>query len=205
MAWNIRTWLFGETITASKMNEIRDALLACGPGKVNNAGEIPVATGANLLSGLTAPSDDGLVLLSDMTKPEKMAWVNNVSALSFNYFNNTATHSYANPSWRDMPNSSKTITIANKSTIFCLGSIYEYGTYGETYAFFEGKFNIDGTDIDVGAAKRNYGIGHKSTLPIWGYKTGVAAGDVTIKLREICNAGQYTIEEKSYLVVVLPE
>jgi hypothetical protein len=74
MAWNIRTWLFGETITAAKLNEIRDALLVCGPGKVSNAGEIPVGTGANKLAGLTAPTASLLSLISNLNQSEKMEW-----------------------------------------------------------------------------------------------------------------------------------
>ena len=55
MAWNLRTWLFGETITAAKLNEIRDALLECAPGKVSGVGQIPVGDGVNSLTALAAP------------------------------------------------------------------------------------------------------------------------------------------------------
>jgi hypothetical protein len=74
MAWNLRTWLFGETITAGKLNEIRDALNACGPGVVSAAGQIPVGTDANTLAGLTAPTASLLSLVSDLNEDGKMKW-----------------------------------------------------------------------------------------------------------------------------------
>ena len=74
MAWNLRTWLFGETITAAKLNEIRDALLDCAPGKVSGAGQIPVGVGANELAGLDAPAASLLSLVSDLADAKKMKW-----------------------------------------------------------------------------------------------------------------------------------
>jgi hypothetical protein len=124
--------------------------------------------------------------------------------ISFDYFVNATSYEYGTATWRDVPNSSKVVTLTKTSTILCIGGIYEYGKSGSTYAFMEMKFSIDGTEMDNFITQRHYGIFEPITLPIFGYKENVAAGDITIKLREYSNTGTYVVARKFYMVIIIP-
>lgn len=74
MAWSTpRTWVAGETITAAKLNTIRDNLEETVPGVVAAAGDIIYATGANAIAILPIGSaSQTLKVNSGATAPE---WV----------------------------------------------------------------------------------------------------------------------------------
>lgn len=197
------TFQAGDALGASELNALGAAINQSGAGIATAAGDLLYASAANTLARL-AKGTAGQVLKmnSGATAPE---W-GIASTVTFDYFNNASSHTYGTETWRDMPNSSKTITLVQQSTIFCIGHIYEYLTSGKTYGFFDAKFNIDGTDIDFGLARRTYGTGsHLDSVPIFGYKTGVAAGSRTIKIREICSADGYTVEGKTYAIIIVSE
>ena len=121
------------------------------------------------------------------------------------YHSNTTPYSYSTSSWRDVPNSSKSITVDVTSTVVCIGMVEHHSTDSPNfYGFSEFKFNIDGTDIDWAVTAKNYGT-TLLPIPIIGLKTGVGAGSKTVKIRERCGAGSYESNYKHYAILVFPE
>jgi hypothetical protein len=185
------------------------------------AGDLAYAANATTLSRLAKPANAGLLtnnsagavayLNAAVADALKGVRVNaagtgfelGTSGISVYSFTNSTAYSYTSAAWRNMPNSSTTITLLATSTIICLGSIAEYGT--GTYGFFDALFNIDGTDITAFTASRTYGIDNIDMIPIFGIKTGVPAGSRIIKIRESCGAAGYTVNAKQYIVLALAE
>lgn len=64
MAWTARTWVTGETVTATKMNTLRDDLLRTSAATVTTAGDIAFADAANSMGTRLAigSTDDVLVV-----------------------------------------------------------------------------------------------------------------------------------------------
>lgn len=197
-----------EKIKLTNADQVGDGIISATKMATNvfpytTAGDLAYLLSAGVLTRL-AKGTTGQVLRmnADATAPE---WANPLSGITLDNFNNTVEHTYNLSTWRDMPNSSKTITLVKKSTILCIGHCWEYANSGETYGFFEAIFNIDGTDINFGMAKRNYGQFQPINVPMFGYKTGVPAGNRVVKIRERSGAGAYTVGSKSYLIVIIPE
>ena len=96
MAWTSpRTWVAGETVTASLLNtHLRDNLLETAPAKVTAAGDIVYATGANALARLAKGSAYQVLRMnSGATAPE---WANPPHLyvpLAYTRHNNTGTYS----------------------------------------------------------------------------------------------------------------
>jgi hypothetical protein len=184
------------------------------------AGGIAYSSSTAAMSVLAKPANVGLLL---NTSAGALSWLNasatdayknirvNSTGNGFEFaaagitvdtFGNATAYTYATNTLRDMPNSSKTIAVSVTSTVVVFGAINEYG--GDTYGFFEAWLSIDGTVMTYGA-NRTYGINQITSVPIFGIKTGVTAGTKTIKIREICGAGQYTVNSKYYTILIIPE
>jgi hypothetical protein len=131
---------------------------------------------------------------AEVTMPTKMT----VAAHS-----NATSHNYDAAVWRDMPNSSLNVTVSVTSTLVVFGKVNMLGT--GTYGFFDCKLNIDGTDMDNLITTHTYSINNIDTLPIIGVKGGVTAGTKVVKIREYCSAAGYTVDNKGFIVLVIPE
>lgn len=184
------------------------------------AGSIPYSTSATAMGVLAKPANVGLLL---NTAAGALSWLNasstdayknvrvNSTGNGFEFaaagvtvetFGNATSYTYATNTQRDMPNSSLSVVVTVPSTIVVFGQVVEYG--GDTYGFFEAWLSIDATVMTY-SARRTYNISQIDTVPIFGIKTGVTAGTKTIKIREQCAAGNYTVESKNYIVLVIPE
>lgn len=175
MAWNPRTWLFGETITAAKLNEIRDLLNACAPAKVSGAGQIPVATAANVLAGLAAPTASGKVLESDLSEDAKMKWGDGLSVYTVSQSSNLGlTNAY-----QDIPGISidvDIVTANSKVIMFVNGNI----------ASIDDQVRLMGVIDSIDQKERSFsnpnGNGYIS-YPYLAIATIASIGTVTIKLQ----------------------
>jgi len=191
----------------------------------NAAGVLSLVAGGVLYGGGSAPAwlakPANLALLQNdntgvpswlmIGNPLEVLRVNSAgNALEFSgglttitHHNDSTGHSYGSSTWRDMPNSSKAVTVDVTSTIEVEGFILEYQT---GTVLFEVKFNIDGTDIDASRSQRSYDSNQINTIPIIGYKTGVTAGSKTIKIRERdAWANGYNVTEIYYRIRITPE
>jgi hypothetical protein len=209
-----------QTLTASQMNAVGDAIRALKWWTA--AGSIPYAFDADQLEELLTPVRAS-ILQHNATVPSwltlaasgidkyKVVRVNasgnafelGAGGITVAAHNNATGHSYSTNAWRDMPNSSKVVTVNQTSTIVVFGVIVNYGT--GTYGFRNFKINIDGTDVDTHISAETYGIGENQSTPVIGLKTGVSAGSKTIKLREISNAAGHTVDNLFYIVLIIPE
>lgn len=125
--------------------------------------------------------------------------------ISVTYFYNETGHTYGTATWRDMPNSSKSITVATTSTVACIGHVTQYATDSPNYyGFFDCYFSIDGNNITGMTTKSQYGNGVEPRM-VAGLKTGITAGTKTVKLREYCGSGSYGVTQILYMVFIIPE
>lgn len=69
MAWTARTWVTGETVTAAKMNTLRDDLLRTSAATVTTAGDITYANAANSMGSRLAIGTAGFLMGSDGSAP----------------------------------------------------------------------------------------------------------------------------------------
>lgn len=181
-------------------------------------GMLAYALDGNTLAGLAKPASLGLLKNDAAGTP---SWLTGGSAYQvlrknaanngFEFagggfvvasYNNATGHSYPTNVWRDMPNSSAAIVPLVTSTIVVFGNIINYG--GGTYGERRFKFNIDGTDIDTHISHESYQINEWLTTPVFGIKTAVGAGSRTIKLREIADAGNFTVEQLAWIAIAIP-
>ncbi len=214
-----RIWVAGEKYTASKANDISNNFRSLFP--YTAGGDLAYRDPAGAYLSRLAPPVGLSLLQHSGSVPSWLAigaalkflrvnaagnaleWAG--GGVSFTYHNNGTGHSYSTNLWRDMPNSSKSITVSVQSTIFCIGFVNKYASDSPNYyGFFHGLFNIDGTDAAWGGCYDTYGTAQKNTM-ILGSKSGVAAGSRTIKLREICDAGAYTVERLAYGILIIPD
>lgn len=127
------------------------------------------------------------------------------AGMTVDYFYDETGHTYGTATWRDMPNSSKSITVTTTSTIVCIGHVAQAATDTPNYyGFFDSYFSIDGNNITGMTTKTSYCAGYEPRT-VFGIKTGIAAGTKTIKLREYCGAGSYGVTQIMYVVFVIPE
>ena len=211
------TAVTGATYTAAQYNtNTRDNFTAMWV--YTTAGDLAYATSSTTLSRLAPPGSLSL-LQHNGTLPSYLAKGNAYEFLRVNAAGNAfefagsgvavASHydatgyTYSTGAWRDAPSSSNTITTTLTSTIVVFGFMTEYG--GATYGWCDLKFNIAGTDINNYATMRYYGISAWDTIPIYGILTGVGAGSVTIKIREICSAGSFTVGRLGWIALAIPE
>jgi len=182
------------------------------------AGMMAYAVDNNTLAGLAIGSN-GALMKSLGSAPEWLALGSAYKLLRANAAGNapeygqapfvvaTKSHAsgytYATNAWRDAPFSSGTITLLVQSTILVFGVIVAYG--GSTYGFRKWKWNINGADVDDMISHLSYDIGTWKSTPIIGYKTGVAAGARTVKLREICESGDFTVDRLQWIAIAIPE
>lgn len=114
-------------------------------------------------------------------------------------------HTYSIANWRDMPNSSKNVTVDVQSTLFCIGYVSEYATDTPNYyGFFDCYFHIDGQDTTGLTTIVSYAKDNTPKMVI-GYKPAVAAGSRVIKLREYCGAGSYAVTQLAWMVAIIPD
>ncbi|PKN93024.1 MAG: hypothetical protein CVU44_11370 [Chloroflexi bacterium HGW-Chloroflexi-6] len=206
----------GDLYTASMHNTVIDNIHAFWTNAV--AGGMPYWSAANVVAALAKPTVLSL-LTHNGTIP---VWLNKGTAhqvlrvnsagtglefgsggvKAFSHANATS-YSYSTATWRDMPNSSVSVTVDVTSTLIVIAFIKMFGT--GTYGFFDAKFNIDGTDQDNFAIGHTYNINNVDTLPMIGIKTGVTAGSKTVKIREYCSAAGYTVDAKGFIGLVIPE
>lgn len=112
-------------------------------------------------------------------------------------------HTYGTNTWRDMPNSSGTITPLVTSTILAIGIVDAYG--GSTYGGREFLFSIAGSEITNFISQEWYALSELQPTVIIGRKTGVAAGAQTILIREKSPAGNYTVSNLKWIALAVPE
>jgi len=205
---------FGEKpLGSTKMNVIHRALDALKTW--TSAGDILYGHDADQLERIAKPASSGLFTMGNSGVP---AWLLGAAGkvprwnssgvlaaypwLSFDEHYDATGHTYSSASWRNMPNSDKTITVNATSTIIVLGAVINYGT--GTYGQREMRVQIDGTD-DAFISKEYYQISEILTTFVAGMKTGVPAGSKTIRLREYVNASSYTVRSNWYVVLIVPE
>ena len=195
---NVATAVTGQTYTAANYNTyVRDNFAAVWV--FTTQGDLIYATSASVAARLGIGSAGQVLRVnSGGNAPEWGAGGNFVT-----YHHDDTGHTYAVNAWRDMPNSSKVVALSHQSTILCQGHVIMYGT--GTYGFFDGKFNIDGVDIDWGAGRHYYDINNYDSVPFVGLATGIASGDRTIKIREICGGATMVITTLRYSILVIPE
>lgn len=191
----------GDSWSAAQQNTyLRDNEAAHWP--YTTAGDMAYATGAADLARLAKPSVEAVMKNDNGGVP---SWLTITQMFPVVATHNNATgHSYTTAvTWRDMPNSSASITPARTSTIVVFGIVVNYGsnTYGER----QFKFNIDGSDIDTHVSHESYQLNEWVSTPIIGFKTGVSSGSRTIKLREYVDAGGFTVERLFWIAVAIPE
>jgi|GEM_PF-2128145 len=211
----------GDLYTASMHNTLLDNLHTFWANAA--AGGMPYWSAANIVSLLAKPTTRG-VMRHDGTVPSWLEYgasqayrfltVNSAgTGVAFNYGplklsskTDATGHTYNNSAFRDMPNSSLSVTLDMQSTILVVGLVSEYGTDTPNgYGFFECYPRIDGTDSSGFSTGRRYNLNAADTMPVLGIKTGVQAGSRTVVLREACAAGSYQVIRLAYLVIVIPE
>lgn len=211
----------GDLYTASMHNTLLDNVHTFWANAA--AGGMPYWSAANLVALLAKPATRG-ILRHDGTTPSWLEYgasqayrfltVNSAgNGVAFNYGplkfgskTDVTGHTYNNSAWRDMPNSSLSVTLDMQSTIITVGFVVEYGTDTPNgYGFFSAKMRIDGTDMDGFELYRNYNYQRADSLPLIGIKSGVAAGSRTIVIRESCGAGSYQVTRLGYVVIIVPE
>lgn len=218
---NSYTAVTGGTLSAAQWNTyVRDNFTALWV--YTTAGDIVYATSAIALARLAPPSVDGLLSYDySATAP---AWMTASAANALKYLRQNSTgngfewaaggikieafsdnnaSNYSSASWRDIPNSSKSVTVDVTSTIVVFGAIINYGD--DTYGQRDFMVNIDGYDDSGRLSKEYYQIGEYVTTMVAGIKTGVLAGSRTVKLREYVHAGTEHISSKWYIILIVPE
>lgn len=191
----------GDSWSAAQHNTyLRDNLAALWP--FTTAGDIAYASAANALARLGIGAA-GTFLQRVAGVPGYAGF--GTLGFSVDYHANSTGHSYSTNSFRDMPNSSKNVTLTVQSTIVCVGFVTQYATDSPNYyGFFENYFSINGTNITQLTMSSQYGNGIEPRMVI-GYKAGVPSGTRTIKLRERCGSGSYDVTQIQYLVLIVPD
>lgn len=198
------TAVSGATFTAAQYNtNVRDNFSAIWV--YTTPGDIAYATAANQLGRLAKGTALQLLRMnSGETAPEW--WTLDINKVKADTFSNETSYSVTDlAATRDMPNSSKNITVDVTSTIVVVGIAVMYGQ--GTYGFFRPYFNING--VDVGAAyvsQHYYQINNYDTVTMIGIATGVPAGSRKIKIRETGGPGcTYTVDRKAWVALIIPE
>jgi hypothetical protein len=196
-----RVWTAGERVGQSKMNEISQDLRVLFP--YTTPGDLAFRSASGNYLDRLAASGNALKFLRANAAGDGYEFVG--GGISADYHSNLTSYSYSSSTWRDVPNSSKSVTVAVTSTIVVIGIVEHHATDSPNYyGFADFKFNVDGTDIDWALTSKTYGA-TLLPIPIIGMKTGVTAGSKTIKIRERCTAGSYESYYKHYVVLVIPE
>lgn len=196
---NSYTAVTGGTLSAAQWNTyVRDNFSAVFA--YTTAGDMVYATSGSALARLAIGAAYKLLMSNSAGAiPEY-----NQAPFVIASHNDSTGFSYSTATWRDMPNSSNTITLLVTSTIIVFGVVVNYGN-GATYAERNFKLNIDGTDIDTMVSAESYQLGEIVSTSIVGVLSGVAAGSRTIKMKDRCNAGSYYNERKFWVAVAIPE
>lgn len=212
------TAVTGATFTAAQFNtHVRDNLNAIWVG--TTAGDIDYYSSATVKARLAAPASLSL-LQHNGTAP---SWLVKGDALKFLRVSSGSTafewagggvkfyshfaapdSTYGASIWRDIPSSSKSVTVDIVSTLLCIGWLTREATDVDVRGEIETLFNIDGTDSTFGQPYITYGAGIRSISMI-GAKESVAAGARTVKIREYCAAGSYTLRRLAYAVLIIPQ
>lgn len=191
----------GDSWSAAQHNTfLRDNIEALWP--YVTAGDIAYAAAANQLGRLSLGAAKK-ILSSTGSAP---AW-SGFGGLGFtvDWHSSAAGHSYGTAAWRDMPNSSKNVTVNVQSTLFCIGYVSEYATdTPNLYGFFDCYFHIDGQDTTGLTTSTSYAKDNTPKMVI-GYKSAVAAGSRVIKFREYCGAGSYAVTQLAWMVAIIPD
>ncbi len=183
------------------------------------AGMIAYALDSNTLAGLAKPAGLGLLqndaagVLAWLTGGSPLQVLRKNAANNAFEFGNTSIaiqwhyngtgHNYNSTTERDMPNSSKTLVVPVQSTVLTWAKILVANASGNCWTHY--RVSIDG--VPGFFSKYLYGA-QTITLPAWGIHTGVAAGTITIKLREKEGYGaglSYTVEDLEWFAVSIPE
>jgi hypothetical protein len=199
---NSYTAITGGTLSAAQWNtHVRDNFAALWP--YTAAGDLAYATSATTLTRLAKGlAGQFLKMNASATAPE---WAY-AGGVKIDSFSNATPYSVVDLSaTRDMPNSSKAVTVTSTSTIITIGNIVMYGQ--GSYGLFDAYFNIDGVDISSGfMSSHAYQIGEYDTVTLLGIRTSVPAGSRTIKIREVGGTGHtYTVERKAWIAFIIPE
>ena len=188
----------GDSWSAAQHNTyLRDNMAALFPYTTN--GDMAYRSGAGVLSRLALGAAYKLLRVNaGATNPEY-----GQAPFVVETHSHAVGYTYSTNAWRDAPNSSATIILLVQSTIVVFGVIVAYG--GSTYGFRKWKWNIGGTDVDDMITHLSYDINQWNASPIIGYKTGVTSGNKTIKLREICEAGDFTVDRLQWIAIAIPD
>lgn len=195
---NSFTAVTGATYTAAQYNTYTKGNFAA-MWVYTTAGDLAYASSATALSRLAI----GAAYKVLRVNPSGNAPSWGQSPIVFTSKTDSTEYSYSTDAWRDVPNSSATITPLVASTVLVFGVMNNYGT--GTYGFRRFKVSIDGIDVDGYESWEYYQINEYVATPVFGVKTGVAAGAKTIKLREICDSPGYTVSSKWWIAVAIPE
>lgn len=198
---NSYTAVTGATYTAAQYNTYTKGNFTA-IWVYTTAGDIVYATSSTALARLGIGAAKS-ILGSNGSAP---IWTG-FGSLGFStvYHANSTGHTYNSAVWREMPNSSKNVTVAVQSTLVCIGYVTQYATDSPNYyGFMDCYFNIDGTNITQLTTSAQYGAGIEPRTVI-GYKAGVGIGTKTVRLSEYCGSGSYAVTQINYLVLVIPD
>lgn len=221
---NSYTAVTGGTLSAAEWNtHVRDNFTAIFVG--TTAGDFDYYTGATAKARLAKPAS-GIGLLkhaSTDTAPSyfgasssdayRLVGINS-SGSNYSLFggqvklenhNDTTGHTYTSSTPRDMPNSSKSITVEVTSTIKVNGHVMISTSTGNQQ--FNVYVDIDGNSD---ASTRSYVAGASLPgfpVPFEFSQSGITAGSKTVKLKEFqtYNGNQYTVYWLNYDVLIIPE
>ncbi|MCP4141623.1 MAG: hypothetical protein GY755_15305 [Chloroflexi bacterium] len=194
---NTYTAVTGGTLSAAQWNTgVRDNLTALWT--YTTAGDIEYATSSSTLARLGIGAAGQVMLTnSGATAPE---WASGL--VSTDSLTDTNSYSYSTTTERDVPNSSKSVTVATTSTIIVVGSLVGYCAVAGKHGSF--WVNVDGSNYAVEA---KVGASVLTTASLLGIFTGVSSGSITVKLREKPGFGgnAVSVDRFSYTVLVIPE
>ncbi len=174
MAWTSpRTWIAGETVTASLLNtHLRDNLLETAPAKVTAAGDIVYATGANALARLAKGSAHSLLRMnSGATAP---LWAATTAVVESWEYSNDSDGNTTQTSFQNAYTKSFTPSVASRVLVWI-----QVRGQAPSNDSMECKVLVD--DTQRGELK---GVGNGSQDWVWLFLlTGQAASSHTIKVQ----------------------
>lgn len=186
----------GDLWTASNQNTyLRDNMAALFP--YSAAGDIGVASAADMLGRLAAPASARQGIVSDPAEALKMAWQHILPVMDYVTVANVSTSS---TTMVDMTGATITLTLEAVSTVMLIAAGYGYAV-GHTY-YIQGL--IDGVSNYRWSAIKTVDICDIPIALVY-LRTGVAAGNRVVKLQHKVSSGSSQVNYMNMIALAFPE